>query len=283
MCLQRERSQHQHQLSALEAAHQEKLRSFPSHDHTLEAVIDSRGRDGEEREEEVKVQLREAMGEGGGRRSESADETIRGSLLSALEEVSLEEVDGGVGRGERGGGSVVSPLQSQLVESREKCVKLESELQKTVSELNQLREGSREEVERERVMVETLTAKVDSLNSLVAVLQQERGEVETAKEREVETVKREVGRLEEENRQLRGGREAVERKLSEAQSTSRGESLCLGGGVSFTSCCSTELRGRVERAMEEKAEAELRAKELADTLHTQKVHCTYGTSCIYSM
>ena len=227
LCLQRERSQHQHQLSALEAAHNEKLCSLSSHTHATDSTS---GKDGEEGEEEasVKVQLREAMGDGGesggGRRVESADETIRGNLLSALEEVSLDEMDGGGERRRRRGNdesTVVAALQSQLVESREMCAKLESELVKMTVEVNRLREECGEGVERERVAVESLRAEVDSLNSQLAALQRERVEAgrEVGREREVGSLKRE-----EEKRELRASRESLERRLSEAESSSQGES-----------------------------------------------------------
>ena len=236
LCLQRERSQHQHQLSALEAAHNEKLRSLSSHTHAIDSTRETSGKDGEEGEGEasVKVQLREAMGEGeggksgGGRREESADETIRGSLLSALEEVSLDEMDGGGERGRRrrenDQSTVVAALQSQLVESREMCAKLESELVKMTVEVNRLREECGEGVERERVAVESLRAEVDSLNSQLAALQRERVEAAGAREREVGSLKREVETLEEEKRELRASRESLERRLSEAESSSQGES-----------------------------------------------------------
>ena len=232
LCLQRERSQHQHQLSALEAAHNEKLRSLSSHTHAIDSTRETSGKDGEEGEDEasVKVQLREAMGDGGesggGRRVESADETIRGNLLSALEEVSLDEMDGGGERRRRRGNdesTVVAALQSQLVESREMCAKLESELVKMTVEVNRLREECGEGVERERVAVESLRAEVDSLNSQLAALQRERVEAgrEVGREREVGSLKREVETLEEE---LRASRESLERRLSEAESSSQGES-----------------------------------------------------------
>ena len=238
LCLQRERSQHQHQLSALEAAHNEKLCSLSSHTHATDSTRETSGKDGEEGEGEasVKVQLREAMGEGeggksgGGRREESADETIRGNLLSALEEVSLDEMDGGGERGRRrrenDQSTVVAALQSQLVESREMCAKLESELVKMTVEVNRLREECGEGVERERVAVESLRAEVDSLNSQLAALQRERVEAgrEVGREREVGSLKREVETLEEEKRELRASRESLERRLSEAESSSQGES-----------------------------------------------------------
>ena len=228
LCLQRERSQHQHQLSALEASHNEKLRSLSSHTHAIDSTRETSGKDGDEGEEEasVKVQLREAMGEGGesggGRREESADETIRGSLLSSLEEVSLEEeMDGGGVRGRRRGkdeSTVVAALQSQLAESREMRAKLESELVNMTVEVNRLREERGEGVERERVAVESLRAEVESLNSQLVALQRE--QVEGARQREVESLKREVETLEEE---LRASRESLERRLSEAESSSQGE------------------------------------------------------------
>ena len=224
LCLQRERTQHQYQLSSREAAHHDKLCNLSSHTQSLTTTKETSRKEGGA---SIEVQLQEAIGGGGGEGGgPRADETIRVSLLPALEEVSLEEMDGGGGGGrERNndGELTVASLQSQLVESHEKCLKFESEFKEMALEVNRLCEERREGVERERVTVEALRAEVDSLNTQLKSLQQERVAAEGATREEAGRLRGEVGRLEEENRELRAGRDGLERQLGEAESASQGE------------------------------------------------------------
>ena len=133
LCLQRERGQHQHDMSALEATHREKCHSLTRLSRTAVEGEDTL----------VGSQLQGGTGGGLG----VADDTIRESLLSVLEEVSLDERgrDSGERRGdsnERGGDSderggersEVSSLQSELDAAQKKCDKLEMKAEELYTE-----------------------------------------------------------------------------------------------------------------------------------------------------
>lgn len=183
LCLQRERGQHQHQLSALEAAHLEKLSSLPQ---TSLSVTEPE--DGETDGGGV-LPVVQYGSRGGGETSEK----IRQNLLSALEEVSLDEREGDSCDERREEG--VAQLRTQLRESQERCVGLERELEQLGGELRESRRERREE----RETVEELRSAVESLQTRNAALESERSSAGLAVESQMETLRKQVEHLQEEN------------------------------------------------------------------------------------
>ena len=214
LCLQRERGQHQRELSVLEAAHCKKLRSFAQPSHTAPDT------------EEIRRQEQQLEGgavlEDNGRVGPAASETIRQNLLSALEEVSLDETDGEDGREERreeDGGTAFASVRTQLEESREKCVGIEREVEQLRVQLRE----SREERRGEREIVEELRSEVQALQTRNAALESERG---LAAESRVERMRETVNRLEEENSRLTvvGEQQAAQHQVQLGDTQSMNES-----------------------------------------------------------
>lgn len=195
MCLQRERGQHQHEISALEAAHSEKIRSISQNS---QAALKT--------ETLVQVQLQDAI------RDEpvSENDTIRGSLLSALEEVSLIE-----GTDERTEESdMVMSLRSELEASREKSIQLEGQLEQLVLKMKE----EQGEMKRERETAERLQLE---LQSLKAMLEHEQGSAADT----IDKLRGEVRRLEEDNSRLQTQEQVtgqLKMELRDSQSTNEG-------------------------------------------------------------
>ena len=120
LCLQRERAQHQHQLSELEATRRDKNHhTTHSPEPPVSDPVRDRGGGQVEEEEGVSVKMSEAMGYGvGGSATRESDETanVGFSLVSALDEVNLE-VNGCDVR-EKGRESL---LEAQLRGARSTC------------------------------------------------------------------------------------------------------------------------------------------------------------------
>lgn len=182
MCLQRERGQHQHEISNLEAAHNEKIRSIAQ---DSQAALKTKTL--------IQVQLQDAIRDD----PVSENDTIRGSLLSALEEVSLiERADEG-----REESDVVRSLRSELEASREKSIRLEGELEQLMLKM----EEEQGEMKRERETAEKLQLE---LQSLKAALEHEQGSAGDT----IDKLRGEVRRLEEDNSRLQT-QEQVTRQL----------------------------------------------------------------------
>ena len=182
LCLQRERGQHQHEISNLEAAHNEKIRSIAQ---DSQAALKTKTL--------IQVQLQDAIRDD----PVSENDTIRGSLLSALEEVSLiERADEG-----REESDVVRSLRSELEASREKSIRLEGELEQLMLKM----EEEQGEMKRERETAEKLQLE---LQSLKAALEHEQGSAGDT----IDKLRGEVRRLEEDNSRLQT-QEQVTRQL----------------------------------------------------------------------
>lgn len=191
MCLQRERGQHQHEISALEAAHSERIHSISQNS---QAALKT--------ETLVQVQLQDAI------RDEPIleNDTIRGSLLSALEEVSLIE-------GTEESDMVVS-LRSELEASREKSIQLEGQLEQLVLKMKE----ERGEMKRERETAERLQLE---LQSLKATLEHEQGSAADT----IDKLRGEVRRLEEDNSRLQTQEQVtgqLQMELRDSQSINEG-------------------------------------------------------------
>ena len=120
LCLQRERAQHQHQLSELEATCRENdHHTTHSPEPPVSDPVRDRGGGQVAEEEGVSVKMSEAMGYGvGGSATRESDETanVGFSLVSALDEVNLEVNSCDVR--EKGGESL---LEAQLRGARSTC------------------------------------------------------------------------------------------------------------------------------------------------------------------
>ena len=161
LCLQRERGQHQHEVAALAAAQHETLRSLDQQPRAAE--LDRDGHLGQSRAQDV---------EGGA--GSVVNSTLRGNLLSALEEVSLDERDSERDKErEESGEEAVSLLRAELEGSRERCGELERELNRLRSELKQQLEGRREKEATERGGIERLQVELQSLKAEKTRLEQE--------------------------------------------------------------------------------------------------------------
>ena len=210
MCLQQERGQHQHQLSLLKAARQEKDSSAT---HTTGDQEEEERESGEGR---VQKQLREAMGDGAEGASGAENTTVRGSLLSSLEEVSLDERDGDGGAERRGGEAdkemLVSLLQSELDSSQEKCATLERKVEGLNTELKEIC-NERREKEGE------LAEEVSRLKAWNAALERERAVDAGLTGEELERLREKVKCLEEEKASLLAGEQATSQLQLELKNT----------------------------------------------------------------
>ena len=115
LCLQRERGQHQHEMSTLETAHREKLRSL-----TQRSPPVAKGEEGLVQSQEM------------GRGSSVADGNIHGSLLPVMEEVSLDEREEDSDKRRDVESEEVSSLRSELDASRKKYDQLRMEINKMI-------------------------------------------------------------------------------------------------------------------------------------------------------
>ena len=174
-------------------------------------------------EDGIRIQLKDAMGEGGavvGVNTADKDETIRGSLLSELEEVSLLERDEDQNnKPSEDTDIIISSLRAELAKSQQECVKLESKIEKFETE-----QRLHQEIEKER---KRLVDEVTSLREQKATLEDKQTGTVRAMEAQIEELRKQVKYLEVENvRLVAGGDESISQlqtALKNTLSTNEGQ------------------------------------------------------------